>query len=59
MSIDEARRRHEQAKEQGRSCRRNGGKRDACPYRAGTSSDQRDAWHAGWDEENQARRVRR
>lgn len=57
-NIEEAKRRHEQAMEMGRQARRNGGKRDACPFRLGTNTDQYDAWLLGWDAENTARRAR-
>lgn len=50
MSIAEARIRHDKAMEEGRQARRNTKKRDACPYRLGTSTDQRDAWLAGWEQ---------
>lgn len=52
-------RRFEQIKEMGRSARRGGQKREACPFRAGSSEPERTAWLTGWDEENMARRVRR
>lgn len=47
------------AKEQGRQCRRNGGKREQNPYRAGTSTAQRDSWFLGFDEEAARLKVRR
>jgi ribosome modulation factor len=59
MSAEDDRKRHERAKEQGRQARRAGRKQDACPYRAGTSGDERTSWLLGWDEENMARKQRR
>ena len=49
----------ERAKEMGRACRRNGGKRTACPYKIGTATELYDAWLLGWAEEDAARKVRR
>ena len=60
MSIESDRLKHERAKEQDRQCRRNGGKREACPYRAGTMNAERAAWMAGFKEEDMmARRAKR
>lgn len=59
MSNEEARKRHERAKEQGRSCRRNGGKRDSNPYRGASLTSERDSWWLGFDEEAARLKVRR
>jgi hypothetical protein len=59
MSNDEKRIKHERAKEQGRSCRRNGGKRESNPYRGASLTSERDSWWLGFDEEESARKVRR
>ncbi len=49
MSADD-RKRHERAVEQGRQAFRAGRKVDACPYRQGTSTKERNAWLQGYDE---------
>lgn len=59
MSIDEARKRHERAKEQGRQCRRAGGKREANPYRGASLTSERDSWLLGFGEADSALKVRR
>lgn len=59
MNTADARIKHERAKEQGRICRRNGGKREQCPYKAGTMTSQRDSWFMGFDEASQDMRRRR
>ncbi len=56
MSIADDRKRYEQAREQGRQAFRGGRKPEACPYRAGTSRDQREAWHMGYEEARAERR---
>lgn len=48
MSADEIRQRHERAKEQGAQSFRGGRKEDACPYRAGTMTSERESWLQGW-----------
>lgn len=58
MSIESDRLKHEQAKEQGRAARRNGRKKDTCPYRQGTCDDQRIAWMEGFTEVDMERRAR-
>lgn len=58
--IAENRKRHEQAKEQGRACRRSGGKRESNPYRRSPSlRDLANEWEAGFIEEDAARKVHR
>lgn len=60
MSAEADRIKHERAKEQGRSCRRNGGKREANPYRRSpTLRDEADAWDEGFTEIEMERRARR
>lgn len=59
MSIEEDRIKHERAKEQGRSCRRNGGKREQNPYRGASVHSQRDSWFLGFDEAAAQMKVRR
>lgn len=59
MSIADARIRHERAKEQGRSCRRNGGKREQNPYKGASLTSERDSWNLGFDEEAARLRVRK
>ena len=50
---------HERAKEQGRSARRNGSKRDSNPYRGASLHSQRDSWFLGFDEASAQMKVRR
>lgn len=57
--IADDRRAYERAKEMGRQARRNGAKRDACPFRIGTNRVQHLAWMEGWGEQDMALRVRR
>lgn len=55
--IADERKRHEQAKEQGRACRRSGGKREANPYRRSPSlRDLANEWEAGFNEADGERR---
>ena len=49
------RKRYEQAMEQGRQAFRGGRKEDACPYRAGTMTAERDAWRMGFQQAKAAR----
>lgn len=53
------RRAYERAKGMGAQARRNGQKREACPFRIGTNRVQHEAWQAGWGEADMAMRVRR
>ncbi len=57
--IADDRRAYERAKELGRQARRNGGKREACPFRVGTSRVQYEAWQEGWGDQDMAQKVRR
>lgn len=58
--IADDRKRYEQAKEQGRACRRSGGKREANPYsRSPSLRELAHEWEAGFIEEDAARKVRR
>lgn len=59
MNIAEARIKHERAKEAGRSCRRNGGKREQNPYRGASLTSERDSWYLGFDEVAAAMKVRK
>lgn len=59
MNVAEDRKRHERAKEAGRSCRRNGGKRDQNPYKGASLTSERDSWNLGFDEEAARLKVRR
>lgn len=59
MSAEQDRLKHERAKEQGRSCRRNGGKRESNPYRGASLTSERDSWWLGFDEAAAAMKVRR
>lgn len=48
------------AKEQGRACRRSGGKRSENPYnRSPSLKDQAEAWEIGFTEVDMERRARR
>jgi ribosome modulation factor len=57
--IAEDRRAYERAKMLGEQARRNGQKRDACPFRIGTNRVQYDAWQAGWGGQDMALRGRK
>lgn len=59
MNTADARIKHERAKEQGRSCRRNGGKRENNPYRGASLHSQRDSWFLGFDEAAAQLKARR
>jgi hypothetical protein len=59
MNTADARIKHERAKEQGRSCRRNGGKRDQNPYKGASLTSERDSWWLGFDEEAARLKVRK
>ena len=48
--IQEQRLRCERAREQGRQARRAGRKESHCPYRQGTSDQEREAWMLGFIE---------
>ena len=48
MTADEIRLRHERAREQGAQAFRGGRKEDACPYRAGTMTSERESWMQGF-----------
>jgi hypothetical protein len=50
---------HERIKEMGRQARRNGLKRDSCPFRGASLTSERDSWWLGFDEEESARKVRK
>ena len=57
--IADDRRAYERAKMLGEQARRNGQKREACPFRLGSARMQYEAWQAGWGEQDMAQRVRR
>lgn len=57
--VADDRRTYERAKAMGESARRNGQKREACPFRIGTNRMQHEAWQAGWGEQDMALRGRR
>jgi ribosome modulation factor len=59
MSAEDDRKRHERAKEAGRSCRRNGGKREQNPYKGASLTSERDSWFLGFDEAAAQMKVRR
>lgn len=59
MNVAEDRKRHERAKEQGRSARRNGGKRENNPYRGASLTSERDSWFLGFDEVAAQMKVRK
>ena len=48
--IQEQRLRYERAREQGRQAFRGGRKESHCPYRQGTSDQEREAWMLGFIE---------
>lgn len=49
---------YERIKEQGRTCRRNGGKRESNPYRGASVRDEATAWEAGFNEVESERKAR-
>lgn len=57
--IADDRRAYERAKDLGAQARRNGRKREACPFRIGTNRMQHEAWQQGWGEQDMALKVRR
>jgi hypothetical protein len=59
MSAEQDRLKHERAKEAGRKCRRNCGKRTDNPYRGASLTSERDSWWLGFDEAAALLRTRK